>query len=163
MSSTFQLLKILHLSFATTSAAIFSPGLSPAFSFFSLLHPHHSYIWPRLLVVIFFLQVSFLPLLDLHKPLGLPDAVRDEKLKMGEKKSDIFLIIHHKSLSLDLALRNFQAGSLSGSTRNPRYSPVAGRSQRCQLITQPTRKAAASSQNMSNEKNNKRRSSRIGS
>ena len=54
ISPTVQVLKIFHLSYVTTSAAIASPGPSPAFFFSSLSHPHHSYIWPQLPAVIFF-------------------------------------------------------------------------------------------------------------
>ena len=71
-----------YRSYVTTSTAISFPGPS---SFSSLSHLHHNYIWPQLpAVIFFFFQVSFLPLLKLHNPLGLTGAVRDEEIKIRE-------------------------------------------------------------------------------
>lgn len=88
------------------------PALQPSppralslFFFFSLSHPHHDYIWPHSPAVLFFSfpQAYFLPLLELHNPLGLPIGMRDKEVKIREKKSEICLFIYHKSQSFGLA------------------------------------------------------------
>lgn len=159
-----QVLKVFHLSYATTSTVISSSFLL----FLPIPCTPQLYLASVYQLEFSFFQVLFVPLLELHNPLGLPAAVRDEEVKGRGAKSEIFLIIYRKSL-----LFGFSAEKLSSrksntlikqhpeTTRSPRYSPVGGRSQSCRLITQPTRKTAASSQNTSKEKNNKRQSGGI--